>query len=338
MPKASFNFGTAEPHTMEVVYRWWGREEYYLDGSLLEKRLNLSLSGLREFQIGGHSVRIEVSASPEHYFTRVFVDDKLYVPELFPEFKARLDKWNTSCLPVLLTLAALAGFISGIWRSANSEHDKIAVSVSLGPFVDLIIGVTLFGSLIGFVILMIRYQSRVTKNARAAFTATADDLSFKEYRNICEVSGECLAWVPSALNTYTLNAGHKSLAKLYLTPWGHLVGATWSEGHLIVEGSGFFGAELKLRRAQSGIEDAAVHLGYKVITLPSGHQYHCKTGGFWKPAWRLQDSTGLQIFSLIPKGKVLNLQSQAYALAELPLLLMIGGYLMIRNLDYSSDD
>jgi hypothetical protein len=338
MPKASFNFGTAEPHTMEVSYSWWGREEYYLDGSLLERRLDLSFSGQREFRIGAHSVRIEVSTPPKQYFTRVFVDDKLHVDELFPEFKARAEKWNGSCHPVLLILAALAGVIAGIWRSTHPEHDKIDVAFSFGPLTDLVIGVAIFGSLIGLVIAGIRSQIRRTHSARASFAATANDHSFKDYQNIAQVSGESLAWVSSATNTYTLRASQKLVAKLYLTSSGDLVGATWSEGHLTVEGRGSFGAELKLRRAQSGIEDAAVHVGYKVITLPSGRQYHCKTGGFWKPAWRLQDSTGVEIFSLIPKGKVLNIQSQAYALAELPLLLIMGGYIMIVDLDYSADD
>ncbi len=338
MPKASFNFGTAEPHTMEVSYSWWGREEYYLDGSLFEKRLNLSFSGQREFRIGAHSVRIEVSAPPKQYFTRVFVDDKLHVEELFPEFKARAQKWSASCPPVLLILAALAGVIAGIWRSTHPQHDKIDVAFSFGPFTDLIIGVAILGSFIGLVIAVTRAQIRRTHSARASFAATAGDISLKEYKDIRAVLGEPLAWVSSGSNIYTLRANHVSVAKLYLTSSGDLVGAKWSEAQMTVEGRGFFDAELKLRRAQSGIDDATVHVGYQVIKLPNGRQYPCKTGGFWKPTWRLQDSTGVLIFSIIPKGKVLNMQPQAYTLAELPLLLIVGGYLMIRDLDYSSDD
>jgi hypothetical protein len=335
MPKASFNFGTAEPHRMEVSYSWWGREEYYLDGSLLEKRLNLSFSGQREFRIGAHSVRIEVSAPPKEYFTRVFVDGKLHVQELFPEFKVRAEKRNTPCSPVLLILAALAGVIAGIWQSADPERHTTNSAISFSPFVGFLICAALFGSFIG---LLICYRNRVAKSARANFAATAGDPPFNQYQSIHKVLGEPLVWVSSGSDTYTLRAGHQLVAKLYLTSSGDLVGARWSEGQLSVEGRGFFGAELKLRRAQSGIDDATVHLGYQVIKLPNGRQYPCKTGGFWKPTWRLQDSTGVLIFSLIPKGKVLNVQSQAYALAELPLLLIIGGYLMIRDLDYSSDD
>jgi hypothetical protein len=119
MPSASFSFGSSEPHTMEVRYSWWGREEYYLDGSLLEKRLNLSLSGQREFRIGAHSVRIEVSGGPKEYFTRVFVDDKLHVEELFPKFKARVEKWGKQCFDILLILAALAGVLIAMWRNGD---------------------------------------------------------------------------------------------------------------------------------------------------------------------------------------------------------------------------
>lgn len=45
---------------MEVDYRWWGREAYFLDGELIESKWSFSLAGLREFKIGNSKVRIEV--------------------------------------------------------------------------------------------------------------------------------------------------------------------------------------------------------------------------------------------------------------------------------------
>jgi hypothetical protein len=79
---------------MEVNYAWWGREEYHVDGRLIEKRWNASFSGQRRFRVGSHSVRIEVSQGQRQYFTRVFVDDTLHVEELFPTAKAQFQRWE----------------------------------------------------------------------------------------------------------------------------------------------------------------------------------------------------------------------------------------------------
>lgn len=107
MPRASFSFGTPTRHTMEVNYTWWGREEYYVDGRLLNRRWNASLSGTRQFDIGGHSIRIQVVQGQTQYFTRVFVDDALHVEELFPKVKARFEKWKGSQHRTILVLAAI---------------------------------------------------------------------------------------------------------------------------------------------------------------------------------------------------------------------------------------
>jgi hypothetical protein len=91
MPSARFSFGDANAQTMEVKYSWWGREEYYLNGKLLHRQWNLSLAGQREFQIAGHTVRVEVSVGPKEYFTRVVLDGQLYIEELFPHIKSQVE-------------------------------------------------------------------------------------------------------------------------------------------------------------------------------------------------------------------------------------------------------
>ena len=93
MPRATFTFGDpSRPHTMEVDCRWWGRERYSVDGKVLDSRWSMAPAGAREFQVGRHKVKIDVSV--KEYSTRVFVDDRLHVEELFPEVKARLEKWQ----------------------------------------------------------------------------------------------------------------------------------------------------------------------------------------------------------------------------------------------------
>ena len=115
MPRAAFNFGS-RPHTMEVEYRWWGREAYFVDGNLLHQRTNLSLAGEREFKVGNHAVRIEVCVGPKEYFTRVYVDGRLHVDELFPQVKARVDKWKKPPYCYLVPGAFfIACFFLGLW-------------------------------------------------------------------------------------------------------------------------------------------------------------------------------------------------------------------------------
>jgi hypothetical protein len=115
MPRASFSFGTSTSYTVEVNYTWWGREEYYVNGRLLERRWNASLSGKRQFHIGGHSVRIEVFIGQRQYFTRVFVDDKLHVEELFPTAKSQFGKWRQPRRQVVVVIAGVVAALGVLW-------------------------------------------------------------------------------------------------------------------------------------------------------------------------------------------------------------------------------
>jgi hypothetical protein len=105
---------------MEVNFTWLGLEEYYLNGQLLRRQWNFSLAGQREFNVGPHLVRIEISAQPNQYFTRVFLDGELYIEELFPHFRAvfAADKPIGYLLPALagaLVAALVALWLSGVF-------------------------------------------------------------------------------------------------------------------------------------------------------------------------------------------------------------------------------
>ena len=101
---------------MEVDYSWWGREAYFVDGNLLQARINLALAGNREFKIGNHAVRIEVSMGPKEYFTRVYVDGRLHVEELFPKVKASVERWKKPPYSYLApAVFAIAGFLLARW-------------------------------------------------------------------------------------------------------------------------------------------------------------------------------------------------------------------------------
>jgi len=118
--RAAFSFGTPNPQLMEVNFTWLGLEEYYLNGDLLHRQWNFSLAGQREFNVGPHVVRIEISARPNKYFTRVFLDGALYIEELFPHYRALVvsDKPTSYFLPALagaLVAALVALWLSGVF-------------------------------------------------------------------------------------------------------------------------------------------------------------------------------------------------------------------------------
>ena len=89
--KESINVGE---HKFEVDFSYFGSEKYYLDGELIHKSWNFSLSGTREFKVGSRQLRIEVSVKPSNYYCKVYLDEELYIEELFPAFKDKVDKRN----------------------------------------------------------------------------------------------------------------------------------------------------------------------------------------------------------------------------------------------------
>jgi hypothetical protein len=114
MPIASFTFGQTPTRRMEIHWSAFGFEKYLLDGKLLLKRWALSLSGERTFFVDGRQLRIVFHMSPKDYYSRVFLDDQLIVPELFPDVAAKLEKvrahgWRR--LVINLVVWMVIGFI-----------------------------------------------------------------------------------------------------------------------------------------------------------------------------------------------------------------------------------
>ena len=108
---------------MDVDYRWWAREAYYIDGNLVDRRWNLSLKGNREFLAGGHTIGIEVAVGPKEYFTRVHVDGKLHVDELFPELWARVEKWKRPPRSYIVSVGiGVASAVIVLWLIGVFRH------------------------------------------------------------------------------------------------------------------------------------------------------------------------------------------------------------------------
>lgn len=116
MPVASFTFGQSPIHKLEVHWSPVGFEKYVLDGRLLAKRWSLSLSGERVFNVDGKRLRIVCRLLPKNYCSKVFLDDELIVPELFPEVAAKLEEarargWGWRRFVVSLVVWMVVGFV-----------------------------------------------------------------------------------------------------------------------------------------------------------------------------------------------------------------------------------
>ena len=92
MAVATFSFGESPKRTMEVHWSALGFEKYVLDGRVLLKRWEISFSGERTFEVDGKQLRIVYRLSRKDYYSKVFLDGELIVPELFPEIAAKVQK------------------------------------------------------------------------------------------------------------------------------------------------------------------------------------------------------------------------------------------------------
>ena len=116
MAVATFSFGERPQHTMEVHWSAFGSEKYVLDGRVLLKRWELGFSGERAFDVDGRRLRIVYRLSPKEYYSKVFLDDELIVPELFPDIaekiqKARAKRWRWRSFAVNLVVWMIIGFV-----------------------------------------------------------------------------------------------------------------------------------------------------------------------------------------------------------------------------------
>lgn len=75
----------------KVDFSMLGFEKYYFDGRLLKKRWNFRFNDRIEFDTENGKIEIDVSLSSKSWSTKAFLDGKLLVEELFPEFKQKIE-------------------------------------------------------------------------------------------------------------------------------------------------------------------------------------------------------------------------------------------------------
>ena len=90
--RTTFAISDTSPDTFEVIWNWWGREEYRFNGELLAHYWSAAFSGERRFEVPGHVVRIAFAVRGQDYIARAYVDDQVRVAELFPELQMKTQR------------------------------------------------------------------------------------------------------------------------------------------------------------------------------------------------------------------------------------------------------
>lgn len=89
MSSAFFRFGPSGEHDFRIECGYFGRERYYVNGKLVHSCWSLHLRRSREFQVKGHTVRIDTAIDLKRIEADAFVDGKLVATDLFAEQNER---------------------------------------------------------------------------------------------------------------------------------------------------------------------------------------------------------------------------------------------------------
>ena len=118
---AQFTLTDANASPLEVRWSWWGREQYFYKGQLLESLWDLTtLTGDRKFRVDGHEVRIAWAAE-EDFVTRVYVDGSLRIDNLFPHLVRTRKPFSwvrwLKTVAIWMAIGAIATFAYKSWQS-----------------------------------------------------------------------------------------------------------------------------------------------------------------------------------------------------------------------------
>jgi len=169
---------------------------------------------------------------------------------------------------------------------------------------------------------------------------------------LAEAVGGEVFWVqPRGLDRYyELRAGDVLLASLaWQTRCGSLARSQSSEGSWTFKRVGFFNPRVTVREAGSEIDIAVFWprwLGDGTLEFGHGARFRWQSTNFWATNWMFTDDGGMPLVKFregSPKGgwremfktqALVEIESLAADLPELPLLVLLGWYLMVlRNED-----
>jgi hypothetical protein len=170
-------------------------------------------------------------------------------------------------------------------------------------------------------------------------------------QKLSTVIGRQIHWIqPKALERrFELRAEDDLVATLrFETAFGTLATAQAAGASWTFKRVGFLNPRVTVREAGTEL-DLAIYQpkfwGDGWLVFPGGRVFHWKSTNFWGTQWGFADSYEDLLFALKPgvdKPKLSNLfktqalvevESQAYALPELSLLVLLGWYLVILHQD-----
>ena len=161
-------------------------------------------------------------------------------------------------------------------------------------------------------------------------------------RTIRDAAPSNLSWQqPQAFKcAYELRAGDELLGSLRKTrKLGAAMEAEIGATRFTFEPAGFFRSRVTVREAGAAGEPAVFQSGFcggGQLAMQDGRSYRWKMTSFWGSRWAFVDDSDRPLVSLRPRNRVFRTGSEveiapgALALPELPLLVLLGWYLLLR--------
>lgn len=161
-------------------------------------------------------------------------------------------------------------------------------------------------------------------------------------RTIQDAAPSNLSWQqPQALRReYELRAGDELLATLRKTStFGSAMDAEIGASRFTLKPEGFLHSRITVQEAGAAGEPAIFQSGFwggGRLLLPDGRSYRFKKTSFWGSRWAFVDDSGRPLVSfksrnrLFRTGCAVEIGSGALALPELPILALLGWYLLLQ--------
>ena len=168
-------------------------------------------------------------------------------------------------------------------------------------------------------------------------------------RTIQEAGPSTLSWQqPQAFKCeYELRAGDELLGSIHKTrSFGAAMEAEIGGTRFTLEPTGFFRSRITVQEAGAAGEPAvfsrAGFLSKGQLTLPDGRSYGWKMTSFWGGRWAFVDDSDRPLVSFTSRNRFIRagcdveIAPGALALPELPMLVLLGWYLLLRIMQDSA--
>lgn len=157
--------------------------------------------------------------------------------------------------------------------------------------------------------------------------------------SLTEVADQDLLWTPSPgqKKTYELRAGEEIMGTVRFErsslATAEVSGASWT-----FKREGFWHPRVTIRLAGSATNLAIFRPGWMgagTLELPPTRQIHWRSAGFWQSSWTWQEADGRPLVHFKSRHKWAKMEGEvavepvATDLAELPLLVALGWYLLV---------